>query len=150
MKERFKPNTDERPFMIVAGILFFYALVAGFVVYLYMLNRLNLFVSFGIIFVFTVIYFPRFLIIHKLNKKDKIEILDDCIMINGVGIYFSDIKAFQVQEKKPQVVFFMNNSMVVFNEARFYLKLQTEEVSFIAIGGEKIKLLKEFFQQIMV
>ena len=92
------------------------------------------------------IYFPRFLIIKKLKTKDEINIIDDFILVNGVGINFDDIIDFRVQEKKPQVIFFINNKMIVFKECTFRLKLKTEELSFNVIGSEKIKLLKEFLE----
>ena len=92
------------------------------------------------------IYFPRFLIIKKLKTKDEIKIIDDFILVNGVGINFDDIIDFRVQEKKPQVIFFINNKMIVFKECTFRLKLKTEELSFNVIGSEKIKLLKEFLE----
>ena len=68
------------------------------------------------------------------------------VLVNGVGIIFDDIIDFRVQEKKPQVIFFINNKMIVFKECTFRLKLKTEELSFNVIGSEKIKLLKEFLE----
>ncbi len=147
MKEFLKSEIDERPVMIVLGILVFYILIVGFLGYFYFLHRINLSWTVGLAFVFSLIYLPRFLILKDLLKKDVIQILDDCILINGVGVYFLDILGFRVEECKPQVVFFMNNKMIVYKKAKFYLRLQSEEVSFIAIGGEKISLLKQFFSE---
>lgn len=114
MKEKFKPVTDESPMMIVSGILVFYVLIAGFIFYLYLLHRITLLPCIITVLIFTGIYFPRFLIINKLKNKDDIKILDDSILINGCRIPFAEIKDFRTEDKKPQVVFFMNNKMVVF------------------------------------
>ena len=60
---------------------------------------------------------------------------------------FDQIKDFRIQKKKPQVVFFMNNSMVVFQEAEFHILLNNNyQVDFTAIGTEKINLLTEFLK----
>lgn len=149
MKEYLKANIDENPNMIIMGILCLYLLITGFIAYLYFLHRITLLPSIVSIIIFSIIYIPRFLIIKKLNNKDKIEIIDDYIMINGIGINFEDIKDFKVQEFKPQVVFFLNNKMIVFNEAKFHLKLTKEQISFMVIGSKKIELLKEFLAKII-
>ncbi len=149
MKEYLKANIDENPNMIIMGIFCFYLLIAGFIAYLYFLHRITLFPTIISIVIFSIIYIPRFLIIKKLKYKDKIEIIDDYIMINGIGINFDDIKDFKVQEFKPQVVFFLNNKMIVFNEAKFHLKLTKEQISFTVIGAEKINLLKEFLSKVI-
>lgn len=149
MKEYLKANIDENPNMIIMGIICLYLLIAGFIAYLYFLHRITLLATILSIIIFSIIYIPRFLIIKKLNNKDKIEIIDDYIMINGIGINFEDIKDFKVQEFKPQVVFFLNNKMIVFNEAKFHLKLTKEQISFMVIGSKKIELLKEFLAKII-
>ena len=149
MKEYLKANIDENPNMIIMGIFCFYLLFAGFIAYLYFLHRITLLPSIISIVIFSIIYIPRFLIIKKLKYKDKIEIIDNYIMINGIGINFDDIKDFKVQEFKPQVVFFLNNKMIVFNEAKFHLKLTKEQISFTVIGAEKINLLKEFLSKVI-
>ncbi len=148
MKELLKPTTDERPVMIISGIISFYILIAGFIIYLYILNRLSLIPTAILLLLVTIIYIPRFLIINKLQNKDKIEVLDTCIVINGNAISFSSISDFKIEDKKPQVVFFLNNKMVVFKEAVFHLRLQNGQTSFNVIGTEKIKLLKEFLTEI--
>ena len=149
MKEYLKANIDENPNMIIMGIICLYLLIAGFIAYLYFLHRITLLATIISIIIFSIIYIPRFLIIKKLNNKDKIEIIDDYIMINGIGINFEDIKDFKVQELKPQVVFFLNSKMIVFNEAKFHLKLTNEQISFMVIGSKKIELLKEFLAKII-
>lgn len=149
MKEFLKANIDERTGMIILGILTLYFLITGFILYLLFLHRLTIIAAIILILTVTLIYLPRFFIIKKLQTKDKIEIIDEYIMINGVGINFTEILDYKVNEKKPQVVFFISNKMIVFYEATFHIRLKTEEVSFTAIGSEKIKLLKEFFSQIV-
>ena len=149
MKEKFKPVTDESPMMIVSGILVFYVLIAGFIFYLYLLHRITLLPCIITVLIFTGIYFPRFLIINKLKNKDDIKILDDSILINGCRIPFAEIKDFRTEDKKPQVVFFMNNKMVVFAQSKFYLRLAYGQIEFNAICTEKIKLLKEFLNNII-
>ena len=162
MKEIFKPTTDERPIMIVAGILALYLLVVGFILYLFFLHRITLIPTITSIIIFTLIYLPRLLIIKKLANKDIIKITDNGININNQLIPFSKIQDFRVEEKKPAVVFFMNNSRVCYYEARFYLKLDSltiggrgvgrgeqPQTSFTAIGSEKIALLKEFLSQLL-
>ena len=149
MKEKFKPVTDESPMMIVSGILVFYVLIAGFIFYLYLLHRITLLPCIITVLIFTGIYFPRFLIINKLKNKDDIKILDDSILINGCRIPFAEIKDFRTEDKKPQVVFFMNNKMVVFAQSKFYLRVAYGQIEFSAIGTEKIKLLKEFLNNII-
>ena len=121
MKERFKPNTDERPVMIILGILGFYLLITGFLLYLFALHRISISAMIISVLVFTIIYIPRFLIIKKIHNKDEIKIIDDFIMINGIGINLADICKFHVKDYKPK-----------------------EEIRFIAQGSEKIQLLKEF------
>lgn len=149
MKDKFKPTTDENPIMIIIGIFTLYLLIAGFIIYLYMLHRITLIPCIISVLVFTGIYFPRFLIINKLKNKDEIKILEDSISINGKLIPFLDIKDFKTEDKKPQVVFFMNNKMVIFAECKFYLRLAYGQIEFSAIGSEKIKLLKEFLNNII-
>ena len=149
MKEIFKPTTDERPIMIVMGIVTLYVLIVGFILYLFFLHRITLIPTIINTILFTLIYLPRLLIIKKLANKDIIKIVDNGININNQLIPFSQIKDFRVEEKKPAVVFFMNNSMVCFYEAKFHLKLNNGQVSFFAIGSEKIQLLKEFLTRLL-
>lgn len=146
MKEKFKPSIDEQPGMIISGILGLYLLVEFFIVYLYSLHRINLTVTLVSSFVFTLIYLPRFLILNKLKNKDKIQIVDEFLMINDIGIALADIEDFRTEIEKPQVVFFINNKMIVFQQAKFFLKLKNGTTSFTVVGGEKIKLLEEFLK----
>ncbi len=149
MKEFLKSNIDETPSMIIMGVVILYVLVAGFIWYLMFLHRISMLCAVISTIVFTLIYLPRFLIIKKIVKKDDVKIIENFIMINGLGIDFADIQAFRVEESKPQIVFFINNKMIAFYHAKFYLKLRTEEVSFNIIGSEKIRLLKEFLSQLV-
>ena len=146
MKEILKANIDECPSMIIIGIIALFAIIDGFILYLFFLHRISLLSTIISSIVLILIYIPRFLIIKKLKTKDEIKIIDDFILINGVGINFDDIIDFRLHEKKPQVVFFINNKMIVFQECTFRLKLKTEELTFTVIGSEKIKLLKEFLE----
>lgn len=150
MKDKFKPVTDENPMMIVLGIIAFYGLIAGFIFYLYFIHRITLIPAILSILIFTIIYLPRFWIIKKLQTKDNIKILEDSIIINGYSIPFSQIKDFRTEDKKPQVVFFLNNKMVVFAECKFYLRLENGQTEFTAIGTEKIRLLKEFLHSLII
>lgn len=149
MKEIFKPTTDERPIMIVMGNITLYVLIVGFILYLFFLHRITLIPTIINTILFTLIYLPRLLIIKKLANKDIIKIVDNGININNQLIPFSQIKDFRVEEKKPAVVFFMNNSMVCFYEAKFHLRLNNGQTSFSAIGSEKIQLLKEFLTRLL-
>lgn len=149
MKNMPKPNTDETPSMIITGIIVMYILIVGFIFYLYFLHRITIMPALITAFIFTIIYLPRFLIIQKLAQKDDIKIIDNYIMINGTGIEFSDIKDFSVKQAKPSVIFFINNKMIVFNQAKFQLHMKNETISFNAIGSEKIKLLQEFLNNIV-
>ena len=149
MREIFKPSTDERPIMIVMGILALYLLVVGFILYLFFLHRITIIPTIISTMIFTLIYLPRLLIIKKLAYKDIIKIVDNGININNQLIIFSQILDFRVEEKKPAVVFFMNNSMVCYYEAKFHLKLNNGQISFSAIGSEKIQLLKEFLSRLL-
>ena len=149
MKEIFKPTTDERPIMIVMGILALYLLVVGFILYLFFLHRITLIPTIINVILFTLIYLPRLIIIKKLAYKDIIKIIDNGININNQLIPFSQIKDFRVEEKKTAVVFFMNNSMVCYYEAKFYIKLNNGQTSFSAIGSDKIQLLKEFLSRLL-
>lgn len=142
-------NIDESQNMIVLGILSFYLLVAVFIIYLFVLHRISQPAAIISLVVFTLIYIPRFLILKKLKNKDNIKILDTSIKINNTEINFSDIENYRVEEKKPVVVFFMYSKMVIFQEAIFYLKLPDGQISFMAIGSEKISLLKEFFNELL-
>lgn len=142
-------NIDESQNMIVLGILSFYLLVAVFIIYLFVLHRISQPAAIISLIVFTLIYIPRFLILKKLKNKDNIKILDTSIKINNTEINFFDIENYRVEEKKPVVVFFMYSKMVIFQEAIFYLKLPDGQISFMAIGSEKISLLKEFFNELL-
>ena len=150
MKDKFKPVTDENPMMIVLGIIAFYGLIAGFIFYLYFIHRITLIPAILSILIFTIIYLPRFWIIKKLQTKDNIKILEDSIIINGYSIPFSQIKDFRTEDKKPQVVFFLHNKVVVFAECKFYLRLENGQTEFTAIGTEKIRLLKEFLHSLII
>lgn len=158
MKEMFKPSTDERPIMIICGILALYLLISGFILYLYFLHRIDLLSTIVGVAVFTLIYTPRLLIIKKILTKDIIKIVDNGININNQLVLFSQIQDFKVVENKPAVVFFMNNNMIVYNEAVFYLKIMQnpiEQNSFVApikfniIGSEKTQLMKEFLSRML-
>lgn len=149
MKEFLKSNTDESVGMIVLGILTLYFLVVGFVLYLFLLHRISLIWTLALSFGITLIYIPRFLILNKIAKKDVVKIEDDAILLNSHKILFGDIKDFRVEEAKPKVVFFINNKMILFSEAKFRLRLNNSEVDFVVIGSEKIRLLKEFLSEII-
>lgn len=149
MKNDNYKNTDENPIMIVIGILGFYFLVVLFIFYLFFLHRISITVMALSTVIFSVIYLPRFMILGKLKNKDIIHISDNSIMINNINVMFSEIEAYRVEEKKPQVIFFMNSKMVIFQEAVFHLKLVNGEISFNAIGSEKISLLKSFFDELL-
>ena len=142
-------NTDESPMMIVLGIVGFQLLVIVFILYLYFLHRISLPASLIGVVLFSLIYLPRFMILKKLKYKDVIKILDNSIQINDINVKFSEIEDYRVEEKKPQVIFFMNSKMVLFQEAVFHLKLINGEITFNAIGSEKIKLLKSFFDELL-
>jgi len=150
MKEILKPKTDERPFMIYTGIIVFYALIAGFILYLYFLHRISLTWMLILLTGVTLVYIPRFIILNKISNKDKIEITDTHIVINGNAVRLNIIEDFHIKKQKPQVVFFMNNKMVVFQQAQFDLKLPNGVVSFSAIGTEKISLLEDFFNELLL
>ena len=147
----FTPSTDEREGMIILGIIIFYILIAGFVVFLWCLGRISLTVMLCSVGVVSLIYLPRFLIIRKVQNKDKIKVLDSSILVNGEEIAFDEIVDYKVFEHKPQVVFAISNNLIVYKDAKFLLKLKTrdEPVQFYAIGTEKIRLLKEFFESII-
>ena len=149
MKELLKQMNDERPVMIITGIIAFYLLITGFIVYLYFIHRLEFITDIVLLFVVTVIYIPRFLIIGKLQNKDKISIRGDFIEINTNMIKFSDIVDFRCEKRKPEVIFFINNRMIVYNEALFHIKLTDRQISFIVIGSEKISLLKKFMCEVI-
>lgn len=149
MKDFLKTEIDERPVMIILGIIVFYLLITGFVLYLFFLHRLSLLWTVGVISGFTLLYLPRFFIIRQLMNKDEIKILDTCILVNGVGINFGDISDFRVEQGKPSVIFFMNNRMIVYNSARFRLRLLNGEIDFNVFGKEKIELLREFFNKLL-
>ncbi|MCM1339235.1 MAG: hypothetical protein NC191_06155 [Muribaculaceae bacterium] len=142
-----KTNVDERPSMIVLGVLAFYFLVESFFVYLFLLHRISLSVLIITVLIFTVIYFPRLMIIYKIKMADSVKVSDDFVMINGEGILFSDITDYTVEPEKPQVVFYLNGKAVLFQQAKFHLKLPASSVSFTVTGSEKIKLLNEFFNK---
>ena len=143
-----KPNQEERIFMIIIGIIAFYAVIAGFIGYLYLLHKISAFMMLIIIGVFTLIYLPRFWIIYEIKNADKLKVIEDFFMINGVGVSFSDIKNFGIREYKPQVIFFLNNKMIVYQKADFCIERPKEKIEFTLIGSEKIKLMKEFLKRI--
>lgn len=142
-------NAEENSTLIILGVLGFYFLVVFFIAYMFLLHRFSVLTTVLSLVIFSGIYFPRFLIIKKILKKDIIKILDNSIIINGQNVGFADVLDYRVDEKKPKVVFFISSKMVVFNEAVFYLKLQNKIVSFTAIGSEKIGLLKSFFDELL-
>ncbi len=146
MKEKFKPNIDERPVMIVLGVAAFYLIIEFFIVYLFLLHRINFVVMFVSSVLFMLIYLPRFLIIYKLKTRDRVKVIDEFLMINDIGVALCDILDFKVDVEKPQVVFFINNKMVVFQQAKFHLKLKNGITTFTVVGGEKIRLLEEFLR----
>lgn len=156
MNKNFKPETDERTTMIIAGILILYFLIAGFVLYLLFMHRLTIVQTIISDLILTIIYIPRFIIIKKLLNKDEIKIVDDGILINREKVEFARIKDFKIKEAKPRVIFFINNKMIIFQEAQFCLLIDGQnngysgqkQISFTAIGTEKIHLLKEFLTNI--
>lgn len=147
----FVPNTDEREGMIIFGIIVFYLLVVGFFVFLRALGRISNVALLCSLLIVTLVYLPRFLIIKKIKDKDIIRIGDSSIFINGNETSFDDIADYRVKEKKPQVVFAVSNNLVVYKEAEFALRLKSSDVPIIfrAIGEEKIRLLKDFFDSIL-
>lgn len=149
MKNNNYKNIEENQSMIVLGILSFYLLVVFFIIYLCFLHRITQNAAIISTIIFSLIYTPRFLILKKLKCKDNIKILDESIIINNHNINFSEIEAYRVEEKKPQVVFFMSSKMIIYQEATFHLKLSGGQISFTAIGSEKISLLKSFFDELL-
>ncbi|MBD5403250.1 hypothetical protein HDR58_10720 [bacterium] len=149
MKEYLKLNTEENPTLIILGVLGLYFLIAGFILYLFLLHRISLSVTLMLCGVFTAIYFPRFLVIKKIITKDDIKIIDDSIIINNRKIDFAEIIDFKVKIFKPQVIFFFNNKMLVFQEAKMMLQTNSEQIPFSVIGTEKIRLLQEFLSHII-
>lgn len=149
MSKILKPENEERPIMIFCGIMALYLLILGFIVYLFLLNRLTLSTATISGIIFTIIYIPRFLILNKLTRKDNVKIVDEYLMINTEGIHLPEIEDYRVKEAKPQIIFFINNKMVVYQEAEFYLKTQNGQISFKIVGSEKINLLKEFLDNII-
>ena len=89
------------------------------------------------------------MLINKLKNKDKIQVLEDYIMVNGKSVYFTDIIEFRVEDRKPVVVFFFNNKMIIFQEAVFHLRTTCGEIHFNVIGSEKTELLKEYLTEII-
>jgi len=148
MKNNNYKNTDENPVMIVLGILCFYLLVVVFIFYLFFLHRISTPAAILSFIIFSIIYLPRFMILKKLKCKDIIKISDTSIKINNIEVEFSEIKGYRIEERKPQVVFFLNSKMIIFQEAIFHLKLTEGTISFNAIGSEKISLLKSFFDEL--
>ena len=146
MKNLSKVNTEERPQMIILGVLTLYFLICGFILYLNLLHRTVLSTTLISCGIFTILYLPQFLILKKLKNKDKIKIIDNFLLINGIGIAFADIVDFKVSEHKPKVVFFFNNRMIVFKEAIFHIRTNVEEFHFNVIGTEKIQLLKQYLE----
>lgn len=149
MKNLSKVNTEERPPMIVLGVLTLYFLICGFIFYLYFLHRINITVALVMCVIFTIFYLPQFLVLKRLKTKDSIKIIDDFILINGEGIALADIVDFRVEDIKPKVIFFFNNRMIIFKEAIFHLRTKSEEFHFNVIGTEKIELLKEYLSNII-
>lgn len=149
MKNLSKVNTEERPLMIILGVLTLYFLICGFVLYLYLLHRITILPTVITCVVFTVIYCPQFLLLQKLKTKDKIKIVDDFLLINEEGLALTDIVDFRIEEFKPRVIFFFNNRMIIFKEAIFHVRTKFEEVHFNIIGTEKIELLKQYLQNLI-
>lgn len=148
MKKNFKPIIEENHQMIILGIVLFWLILIFCDFYFYLMHKISVLYMFVIAFVITLLYSPRFYIIKKLLRKDVIKITDDAIFINGQCLKFPEIKDFRVEEKKPVVIFFLNNTMIVYNEAKYYLRTENGTVSFTAIGSEKIKLLTEFLENL--
>lgn len=150
MNIKFKPNTQEKPSLIILGILTLYFLIAGFIMYFYIMNRISLNVALLIIGIFSLLYTPRFMIICKLLKKDDIKLSDNNIMINSKQYLLSEIKNYRVDIKKPKIVFFMNNNLILFQEAEFHIQFNdnTQE-NFVVFGSEKIDLLQRFFDELL-
>jgi len=144
-----QPQKDERPVMIIAGIWTLYIVLTAFFIYLFFLHRINLFVMLISVLIITVLHIPRFLIIKKMKMSDKIKIIDDEIFINERVLRLSDICDFALKEKKPNVIFFLNNRMIIYQEAHFILKTTGGDVCFDVVGSEKTALLKEFFEKLL-
>ena len=150
MNIKFKPNTQEKPSLIILGILTLYFLISGFVMYFYIMSRISLCLALVIIGIFTIFYIPRFIIIGKLIKKDNIKLSDNCIMINNKQYLLSLIQDYRVNIGKPRIVFFMNNNVVLFQEAVFYILFKdNRQESFAIYGSEKITLLQKFFDELL-
>lgn len=149
MEDNRLKNAEENQTLIILGVLGFYFLVVFFILYMFLLHRFSLLTTVLSVVVFSGIYFPRFWIIKKVLKKDVIKVFDNSIYVNEQNIEFSEILDYRVEDKKPQVVFFVASKMVVFNESVFYLKLKDKTISFTAIGSEKISLLKSFFDELL-
>ena len=149
MEDNRLKNAEENQTLIILGVLGFYFLVVFFILYMFLLHRFSLLTTVLSVVVFSGIYFPRFWIIKKVLKKDVIKVFDNSTYVNGQNIEFAEILDYRVDDKKPQVVFFVASKMVVFNESVFYLKLKDKTISFTVIGSEKISLLKSFFDELL-
>ena len=148
MKE-FKPNTTEKPFFVILGIVIFFLLVDVFLVYLYFMHKMSFHTFITLSAVLIVLYFPRFYIIKKIIKADVIKADENYLIINDCPIELSEIVDYKIERKKTQVIFFINNQMVVFNEAICYLRLKGYQMQFVIIGKEKIELIENFLSKVV-
>jgi hypothetical protein len=144
MKEFTKPTTEETPAFITLGIIFLYILIAGFILYLYFLNRISLNMTIITSILFSIIYIPRFYIIKKLYTQTNLKAEENGLWINEKFINFQTLEDFKIIKKKPIIVFFLNNKMIVFQEATIHIKTTTDNYSFNVIGTKKIQLLNKF------
>lgn len=142
--KQYEPQKDERPIMIITGILTLYVILVAFCVYLFCLSRISFETNIILIFVITIFHLPRFLIIKKLLQIERIKINQNNLEVGNKDIPFEVIEKFSVKEYKPNIIFFLNNRMIIFKYAKFILKTAGGEIEFCVQGSEKITLLKEF------
>jgi hypothetical protein len=146
MKEFTRPTTDETPAFITLGVVFLYILIAGFILYLYFLNRISLNTTIITNILFTIIYLPIFFIIKKLHSNTKIKAEENGLWVNEKFINFQSLENFKIIKKKPVIIFFFNNRMIIFQEATVCIKTKTDNYSFNVIGTKKIEILNEFLE----
>lgn len=148
---KLKPRTDEREGVIVLGVIIFYLLLVGFVLFLGILGRITYLWAGVVSVILTLLYIPRFNIIRKIRKKDGVKVLEDSILVNGEEIELARVLEYRILRKKQSVVFVMNNNLVVYSETIFGLRLRDSDrfVEFMVIGREKAELLQEFFDRVL-
>ena len=134
---------------VVFSIIILYLLLEGFILYFFCLHKIGFVLCAFLSIVLFLFYIPRFLIIKRIAGKVDIKIIENFLVVDGIGYSFEDLIDYKIEAKKPVLIFFLNGKMVVFNEYIFHVRFRSTSLSFNIFTKQKADLLITYFDNVL-